>query len=243
VLLAEDSRANQIVAATILRRAGYAVEIAEDGDAAVARASAGGFDLVLMDVQMPKRTGLEATASIRRLPGPEGRVPIVAMTAAARPEDREACFAAGMDGYVAKPVDAKTLLAAVTGALAAGGVATAPPPRAGALVDPGVLAEMADAVGPGRMPHLFSVFAEETQQRLAQLDRAVAAGDLSAVAHLAHGLRSAAGTFGATALTDAARTLETACGEGADAAGRAYAPIPGLAAASLTALRAHAAAR
>jgi PAS domain S-box-containing protein len=241
ILLAEDSRANQIVAATILRRAGYAVEIAEDGDAAAARAATGGFDLVLMDVQMPKRTGLEATAAIRRLEGPAGRVPIVAMTAAARPEDREACLAAGMDGYVAKPVDAKALLAAVATALAGEERATPRTPQGGTLIDPSVLTEMAEAVGPGHMPHLLSVFAEETEARLAQLVCAVAAGDLHAVAHLAHGLRSAAGTFGASALTEAARALEAACGDGTEAAGRAFAPIPALAAASLAALRTHAA--
>jgi PAS domain S-box-containing protein len=241
ILLAEDSRANQIVAAAILRRAGYAVEIAEDGEAAVARAAAGGFDLVLMDVQMPKRTGLEATAAIRRLRGEAGRVPIVAMTAAARPEDREACLAAGMDAYVAKPVDAKALLAAVAGALSRGQGAAQLPSRPEALVDPSVLAEMAEAVGPGRMPHLLSVFAEETEGRLGQLERAIAAGDLASAAHLSHALRSAAGTFGATALTEAARRLEAACGDGAEAAARAWAPVPGLAAASLAALRAHAA--
>ncbi|QXM23791.1 response regulator [Elioraea tepida] len=240
ILLAEDSRANQIVAATVLRRAGYAVEIVEDGEAAVARAASGGFDLVLMDVQMPKRTGLEATAAIRSLGGEAGRVPIVAMTAAARPEDREACLAAGMDGYVAKPVDPKTLLEAVARALA--GRATAPRPPSGPrpAVDPSVLAEMAEAVGPGRMAHLLSVFSEETEARLAQLERAVADGDLSAVAHLAHGLRSAAGTFGATALAEAARALEQACGDGAEAARRAFLAVPPLAAASLEALRAHA---
>ena len=239
ILLAEDSRANQIVAAAVLRRAGYAVEIVEDGEAAVARAAAGGVDLVLMDVQMPKRTGLEATAAIRRLPGEAGRVPIVAMTAAAGPEDHEACLAAGMDAYVAKPLDAKALLAAVAGALspARGGTPPSAPPQS--LIDPSVLAEMAEAVGPGRMPHLLSVFAEETEGRLGKLERAIAAGDLRAAAHLAHALRSAAGTFGATALTEAARRLEAACGEGREEAARAWAPVPGLASASLAALRGH----
>jgi hypothetical protein len=244
ILVAEDSRANQIVAAALLRRAGYAVEIAEDGEQAVSRAAEGGFDLVLMDVQMPKRTGIEATAAIRALKGAAGRVPIVAMTAAALPADREACLAAGMDGYVAKPVDAAALLGAVREALAgrapAAREAAPPPGRERPLLDEGQLAELRDAVGRERMGHLLAIFAEETEGRVRKLAEAVAAGDLALIAHLAHGLRSAAGTFGATALTDAARGLEQAAvAEGADRAAveAAHAPIPALAAASLTALR------
>jgi PAS domain S-box-containing protein len=240
ILVAEDSRANQIVAAALLRRAGYAVEIAEDGDQAVARAAAGGFDLVLMDVQMPGRTGLEATAAIRALPGPAGRVPIVAMTAAALPGDREACLAAGMDGYVAKPVASEALLAAVRAARAGRASAAGPAPLAARerpLLDAAQLAEMREAVGEDRMAHLLTIFAEETQARLARLTEAMAAGDRALIAHLAHGLRSAAGTFGATALTEATRALEQAAlAEGGDIAA-AHAPIPGLAAASLAALR------
>jgi PAS domain S-box-containing protein len=241
ILVAEDSRANQIVAAALLRRAGYAVEIAEDGEQAVSRAAEGGFDLVLMDVQMPKRTGLEATAAIRALKGAAGRVPIVAMTAAALPGDREACLAAGMDGYVAKPVEAALLLAAVRGTLAGQGPAAeaepTPPGPDRPLLDPAQLAEMRDAVGQGRMGYLLAIFAEETEARITQLAAAVAAGDLALIAHLAHGLRSAAGTFGATALTDAARGLEQAAlAEGGDVMA-AHAPIPALATASLAALR------
>ncbi len=241
ILVAEDSRANQIVAAALLRRAGFAVEIAEDGEQAVSRAAEGGFDLVLMDVQMPRRTGLEATAAIRALKGAAGRVPIVAMTASALPGDREACLAAGMDGYVAKPVEAARLLEAVQAALAGRAPAahegTAPSGPDRPLLDEGQLAEMRDAVGQDRMGHLLGIFAEETEARVARLAEAVAAGDRALIAHLAHGLRSAAGTFGATALTDATRALEQAAlAEGGDVVA-AHAPIPGLATASLAALR------
>lgn len=248
VLVAEDSRANQIVAAALLRRAGYAVEIVEDGEQAVSRAAEGGFDLILMDLQMPGRTGIEATVAIRALKGEPGRVPIVAMTAAARPEDREACLQAGMDGYVPKPVDRAGLLASVEAALAGRAPARpdAPPaprpaPRpaqGGPLIDQALIAEMRATVGAERMAHLVSIFAEETEARVAKLAAAVAAADFPAIGHLAHGLRSAAGTFGATALTEAARRLEEAAlGQDATAASAAHAAVPGLAAASLAALR------
>jgi PAS domain S-box-containing protein len=241
ILLAEDSRANQIVTAAILRRAGHLVTVAEDGEEAIARAAEGGFDLVLMDVQMPRRTGIEATEAIRALPPPAGLVPIVAMTAAALPEDRARCLAAGMDGFIAKPADAATLLAAVAGTLPAGPAVPSTAPSTAGLIDDAVVAEMEAAVGPGRMPHLIGIFAEETESRLAQLGLAVEAGERQAIAHLAHGMRSAAGTFGAAALTQAARNLEQASAEAdAGALAAAYAPVPALAAASLAALRARA---
>ena len=237
ILLAEDSRANQIVAAATLRRAGYAVEIAEDGEQAVARAASGGFDLVLMDVQMPKRTGLEATAAIRLLPGKLGRVPVVAMTASVLPGDREACLAAGMDAYLAKPIEARTLLAAVAGMLDDGPVAETAPARSPALVDLEVLEEVRAAVGEDRMDHLLAIFAEETRARLGDLAAAVAGGDLAGIGHIAHSLRSAAGSFGASALADAALRLEGFCHAGdAGGAADAAAALPGVAEASLGAL-------
>ncbi|WP_144185492.1 ATP-binding protein [Elioraea rosea] len=239
ILLAEDSRANQIVAAATLRRAGYAVEIAEDGDQAVARAASGGFDLVLMDIQMPKRTGIEATVAIRRLPGPEAQVPIVAMTASALPGDREACLEAGMDGYLAKPVEARALLSTVAATLEGREAAPAREAAGAAMLDHAMIEEMRDAVGEDRMAHLMGIFADETRSRLDQLAEAAARHDLAAMAHLCHGLRSAAGTFGATALTEAARRLERHCVEGDGAAAEeVYATIPALARASLAALTA-----
>jgi len=110
ILLAEDSPFNQKVAVTLLEKAGHAVVVANDGRQALEELSRQDFDLVLMDIQMPEMDGYQATAEIRRRERETGgpRMPIVAMTAHAMQGDRETALAAGMDGYVAKPIDLKT---------------------------------------------------------------------------------------------------------------------------------------
>jgi len=120
ILLAEDNRVNQRLAVALLRRDGHTVTLVDNGEAAVAAAVAGAFDAILMDVQMPTMSGLDATAAIRERERATGmHVPIVAMTAHALHGDRERCLAAGMDGYVAKPVQLSALRRALRDAVPA----------------------------------------------------------------------------------------------------------------------------
>jgi two-component system sensor histidine kinase/response regulator len=117
VLLVDDVEVNQKLAVRILEKAGHRVVVAGDGLEALAVLEHQAFDVVLMDVQMPKMDGFEATALIRRRELGSGlHVPIVAMTAFAMTGDRERCWAAGMDGYISKPIHARELLAAVEAA-------------------------------------------------------------------------------------------------------------------------------
>ena len=112
ILLAEDNPANQKVACHVLDLHGHSVETVVNGLEAIERLSKEDFDIVLMDVQMSVMDGLEATAAIRALTDPiKARIPIVAMTAFAMQEDRERCLAAGMDGYLSKPIHANELIA------------------------------------------------------------------------------------------------------------------------------------
>ena len=105
LLLVEDDEINRLVALELLHETlGLAVDIAEDGAQAVAKARQQKYDMVLMDVQMPVMDGLQATQAIRALPG-WGDIPILAMTANAFEDDKQACLAAGMNDFVAKPVD------------------------------------------------------------------------------------------------------------------------------------------
>jgi signal transduction histidine kinase/CheY-like chemotaxis protein len=113
ILLAEDNPVNQKLALRLLARMGYAADLAGNGVEAVAAVSAGAYDVVLMDVQMPDMDGLEATRRLRAVP-PATPIRIVAMTANAMAEDREACFAAGMNDYVSKPIRVGDLTAALT---------------------------------------------------------------------------------------------------------------------------------
>jgi two-component system sensor histidine kinase/response regulator len=114
ILLAEDNAVNQTLAVRILEKRGYSVSVAPDGRAAFEAFGTGQFQLVLMDIQMPRMDGFEATAAIReseKLTG--GRIPIIAMTANALVGDREKCIAAGMDAYVTKPIRTSELFAAI----------------------------------------------------------------------------------------------------------------------------------
>ena len=213
VLIAEDGEANQLVAAAILRKAGYAVDLARDGEEALGAARTAAYDLVLMDVRMPRMDGLAATAAIRGLEGPAGRVPIIAMTAAAMPDEVARCLEAGMDAHVAKPMDLTALLAAVSDMLEnrprrSRAAVEEPNPAGPTLIDHTTLQELRAAVGPGRLPRLIGVFADETRARVARLSET---DDVAVIEEEAHGLKSAAGTFGAAALRSIATSLEEAC--------------------------------
>jgi CheY-like chemotaxis protein len=113
-LLAEDNPVNQTLAMRLLEKHGHHVVLARHGREAIERIERERFDLVLMDVQMPELDGLEATVEIRdKEKTTGGHLPIVAMTAHAMQGDKERCLAAGMDGYIAKPINVKELFRVV----------------------------------------------------------------------------------------------------------------------------------
>jgi CheY-like chemotaxis protein len=140
ILVAEDNVVNRQVARALLTRQGHEVLLAGDGREAVAIAASHELDLILMDVQMPELTGLEATAAIRESGGRGAAVPIIALTAHALTGDRERCLEAGMDGYLTKPISAAALRAEIERVSERG-------PAAGAAADPEQTALVAGQAG------------------------------------------------------------------------------------------------
>src|SRR6185437_2079383 len=130
ILLAEDSIVNQCLALRWLEKWGHSVIIANNGREALRVASEQQIDLVLMDVQMPEMSGIEATGWIREREQSTSRhLPIIAMTAHAMKGDREQCLAAGMDGYVSKPIRAEELHQAIAALIGDIPASQTPPPE------------------------------------------------------------------------------------------------------------------
>ena len=114
VLVVEDNQVNQLVTRRLLEKQGMDVALASNGNEAVEAWEREEFELILMDIQMPLMDGFGATAQIReRERRRGGRIPILALTAHAARGDRERCLAAGMDGYVAKPIEIRALMEAI----------------------------------------------------------------------------------------------------------------------------------
>jgi signal transduction histidine kinase len=120
VLLVDDIKINRDIIGAFLDAAGHTTVMAEGGEEAVALATERQFDVILMDVRMPKVDGLEATRRIRTLPGEHGQVPILALTAYTFPDQIAQCLDAGMDGHLPKPVDYQTLINGIDGAIVHG---------------------------------------------------------------------------------------------------------------------------
>ncbi|WP_448187469.1 response regulator [Azospirillum sp. sgz301742] len=226
VLVAEDNPVNQQLALALLRRAGHVAEAVSSGTEAVAAVRAIPYDMVLMDVQMPEMDGLDATRVIRHLPGAIARIPIIAMTANAMRGDDTLCYAAGMDDYLAKPVDAERLLATVSRwAGRPGGfpltaqasqplVDPAAPAPAGPKpvqpVDADKMAELRDVLGEAGMRTLLFTFFRDSPGHLDRLRRAFQAADQQAAEREAHTLKGAAASIGFTEVAAAAARVVTA---------------------------------
>jgi PAS domain S-box-containing protein len=240
VLLAEDNPVNQRVAVRLLEKQGHTVAVVDTGRRAVEAVARGVFDLVLMDVQMPEMDGFEATLEIRRREqSGVKRATILAMTAHAMKGDRERCLAAGMDGYVSKPIHQQELfeaIASLTGdnrpigdgqpigdSQPAGGNHSPAAPRPPGASDAGEL--VFDKLGALEhlagdeelLSELIHVFLDSVDQQLAELSAAACCGDQAAARRVAHAVKGAASHIGARQVQRAAAAIE-ASPPGGDAA-------------------------
>jgi signal transduction histidine kinase/DNA-binding response OmpR family regulator/HPt (histidine-containing phosphotransfer) domain-containing protein len=213
ILFAEDNLVNQRVALGILTRRGHQVTVANNGLEAVDAAQRERFDLILMDVQMPEMSGFEATAIMREREAASGEhIRIVAMTAHAMTGDRERCMAAGMDGYLSKPINQRLLFEVVEQG-SAGAVAKGVPDAQPALFNRG---ELMNRLGGDAdlLADVIQIFLDDCPKRLAAIKNAVDLRDAELIRTTAHALKGAAGTLSATAVFDAAQALERLGTEG-----------------------------
>jgi signal transduction histidine kinase/CheY-like chemotaxis protein len=212
VLLVEDNAVNQRVASGLLTRRGHHVTVAGNGREALARLEQETFDVVLMDIQMPVIGGLDATVLIRERERGTGRhMRIVAMTAHAMSSDRQRCLAAGMDGYLSKPIE-PSLLFAVVEQNSNGHEGVAAPVTEPVAFDEAALRQRLSG-DDDLMNDVIRMFLEDLPARLAAIHNAVAARDADALHAAAHVLKGAAGNLSAGGLCGAARVLERVAAE------------------------------
>ncbi|BAI76009.1 two-component hybrid sensor and regulator (plasmid) [Azospirillum sp. B510] len=237
VLVAEDNEINRDIVVTMLCRAGHRVTAVEDGLQAVRLAEEGGFDLVLMDVQMPVMDGVTATRHIRAMPGKAGSLPIVALTGNVMPAHRAEYLAAGMTAYLTKPIvpaDLREVLAMVAGSRPAAGMyrpetAAVPPVPAQTVAAPSSAVpeaepwHMAPLLDAGQADSLRAVIGEDAWARTVAAFRRTVAENVAAIgeaahredgpdsallARIAHILKGTAANIGAVRLSRLAAHLE-----------------------------------
>ncbi len=227
ILLAEDNPVNQEVTVSMLRLLGCTVDVARDGRKAVEAVGRGGYDLVLMDCQMPEMDGYEATRVIRATE--TSRIPIVALTANAMEGDRNRCLAAGMDDHLAKPflisqlgeilatwLPGRTRPEQGAGAERTAGGSPGPqeesPVAASSPIDDAVLDNirgLQQEGGPNLVARVVGLYLESSEKQIETLRNGVKNADADAVHRAAHSLKSSSANVGATRLSGLLKDLES----------------------------------
>lgn len=214
ILLAEDVVINQELAKIMLEKAGHHVTIACNGLEAVEQFKNNHFDLILMDMQMPEMDGLQATRAIRALeaPGQPG-IQIIAMTANVLESDRENCRAAGMNGFISKPIRQETLFQTLAQITKASGVHQPPPPASQQAETPQTCfnrAELLERLGGNEalLPKFITMFIDSLADPLQKLIGAVESGNCTDVHRLAHMIKGSAANIGAPLIAAAAEALD-----------------------------------
>jgi PAS domain S-box-containing protein len=235
ILVAEDNVVNQQLALLLLKKLGYRADVAADGLEVLQALEREPYDVVLMDVQMPKMDGLEATRRIHQR-WPEGRRPhVIAATANAMQGEREACLAAGMDDYLSKPIRMEELAAVLrrcrphlappppAAARESDVGAQTPPehesqgqPRSAGVLHPPALERLMETIGDDRslLTALIDTFLSDVPRLVEGARRGLQQGQADEVRRAAHTLKSNGATFGATSLSELSRELESLAGSG-----------------------------
>jgi two-component system, sensor histidine kinase and response regulator len=206
VLLVEDNQVNQAVAAAMLRGRGYQVDVVDNGLQALEAVDRKAYAAVLMDCQMPVMDGYTATSELRRRENGGPHLPVIALTAHVLDGERERCAAAGMDGFLAKPVHADEMAAELER-------------FTGRVIDTATLDHLREAVGGDPMvTRILELFVSQASAHVETIAHALNVGDAPAVARIAHTLKGGAAAVGAVAVAAIAGELER-LGETGDLAG------------------------
>jgi CheY-like chemotaxis protein len=229
VLVVDDNEINRLVAVELLTELGYQTDTARNGHEAVSKASAIAFDAILMDCQMPELDGFQATEQIRRLEGPRAKVPIIALTAHAMPDDRDRVLRGGMDDYATKPIRAQQL-----DRLLRRWIPNNTPPRMSEpdavtlelpviknrdLVvrrSPLMAADNLPDLDPtiARSPRAIELFLQTVPELIRELGGAVSMRDVPAVKRVAHKLKGTCLSLGANNMAAACHAVELAALQG-----------------------------
>jgi two-component system, sensor histidine kinase and response regulator len=215
ILLAEDNAVNRVLAQKLLQKQGHTVTSVDNGVEVLQlweQNQSRQFDIILMDVQMPEMDGLQAAARIReRELGSDAHIPIIAVTAHAMKGDRERCLAAGMDGYIAKPINPGELAKVIQETVPAG---TRLADREVAVVEP-MLQGPSDAELLARfdgdtelLKELSGIFLQECPRMLDEIRAALGANDPKALERAAHTLKGSVGNFAMPGPWETAQRLE-----------------------------------
>ena len=211
LLLVEDSKVNQMVIRAMLNKAGYAVEVVDDGLEALQAMQSQHYDLVLMDLAMPEMDGFQAAAEIRQLPGAVSQAPIVAVSAHDLAEGWERCVSAGINDYIKKPIDYARLVTVLSRWLADVGQAGTESERACVSLDGDVLRQLEADTDRTTLQRAVGLFVDDANKRLQAIAAASAAQDWQRLQREAHTLKGSAAMFGARDLERYAQDLDQAC--------------------------------
>jgi len=208
ILLADDNAINRELSTRILSKRGHTISVVVNGKLAVEAVEKEKFDVVLMDVQMPEMDGLEATATIRAMEkNSGGHLPIIAMTAHAMKGDRERCLAAGMDGYISKPIRVQELLQITESYAGSSGPIVMPDDQEDSIFDRNTALARIDGDA-ALFADLAQLFCEESDRMLSAVQAAVEAKNADELHRAAHFLKGSVATFAAKPALDAALKLE-----------------------------------
>ena len=213
ILVAEDNPVNQKLILALLDKLGHSATLAANGEEVMAILTDGEFDIVLMDVFMPVKGGIEATMEIRALPGELAKIPIIALTASTTSEDIARCRDAGMNGFLGKPIDPAQLADTLQDSTRPGSISIIPEPEKILIdeFDPSTIDQLTAVLGPHKFLDLVDTFIKDHSARIDRLEIIAEEKNLDALTRESHDLKGTCGNMGFVGLATLGQEIHDAC--------------------------------